>query len=250
MPEIRLNKLLADLGFASRRGADALIEKGLIKVNKRKAKLGMKIDPKKDSLVVKRELVDFSKFKDELAHENYEYWVLNKPARIISAVSDPDGRKTVMRFFGDKTKARLYPVGRLDFESEGLLLMTNDGDLAYRLTHPKFGVEKEYRVWATGIFSQDKVSRLEYGVRLREGRSSADKVELLEKNGRELELKFIMHEGKKREVRRIASRVGWEVKRLQRVRIANLELGPLSEGNVRKLSDEEILELKAAVDLA
>jgi len=247
--KIRLNKLLAKLGLSSRRGADALIEAGQVKLNGKKAKLGDKVNPQADRLVVEGRVIDLASEAATLAGENFEYWLLNKPVNVISSVSDPDGRKTVLRYLRGKTQVRLYPVGRLDYESEGLLVMTNDGDLAYRLTHPKYEIEKEYLVLATGIFSQNKIERLEHGVRLAEGRARADKVELLDKNGRELDLRFIMHEGRKREVRRICARVGWEVRSLIRVRLANLELGNLKPGTARKLTAAEVTELKKAVKL-
>lgn len=249
VPIIRLNKFIADLGLASRRGADALLAEGKIKLNGKKAQLGSKIDPQQDRLVVDGQVIAPEKTEAVLSGENFEYWLLNKPVGVISSVTDPDGRKTVMRFVQGKTQVRLYPVGRLDQDSEGLLLMTNDGELAFRLTHPKYEVEKEYLVEAVGIFSQDKVERLEHGVRLAEARAKADQVELIAKNGRDLELKFVMHEGRKREVRRICARVGWEVKHLTRVRLGNLTLGKLKSGTARKLTEEELLDLKKSVKL-
>ena len=249
MAKIRLNKLMAELGLSSRRGADALIESGKVKLNAKKAKLGDQVDPKTDRLVVEGKVIDLLASASTLAGENFEYWLLNKPVNVISSVSDPEGRKTVLRYLRGKTQVGLYPLGRLDYESEGLLLMTNDGDLAYRLTHPKYEIEKEYLVLATGIFSHDKIDRLKHGVRLMEGKAKADEVELLDKNGRELDLRFIMHEGRKREVRRICARVGWEVTSLMRVRLANLELGDLKPGTARKLTEAEVTELKKAVKL-
>jgi len=246
---VRINKLLADLGLSSRRGADLLISAGKVKINGRKAKLGEKVDLSKDKLVVNGELINQQLLQELVSGENYEYWLLNKPKAVISAVNDPANRRTVIHYLKNKTQARLYPVGRLDYDSEGLLLMTNDGELTYRLTHPKFGVEKEYLVNATGIFSQSKIIRLEKGVLLAGKKTKADRVELLNKDGRDLELKFILHEGRKREVRRLCARVGWEVQRLVRVRLANLELGNLQPGTVRKLTEEEIAELKSSVKL-
>ena len=240
---IRLNKFIADLGIASRRKADELIEQGKVSLNGKKAKLGDKIDPQNDRLVV-----DGEQFNSDET-EALEYWLLNKPVNVISAVVDSDGRKTVKQFFNEKTEARLYPVGRLDYESEGLMLMTNDGDLAYRVTHPKYRVDKVYHVWVNGIYRNDKIEKLEKGVWLREGKTKADSVKLLEKDGRELKLEIVIHEGKKREIRRICSKVGWEVTRLQRIKIANLELGKLRIGTVRKLKDDELAELKSILEL-
>ncbi|HOA12229.1 MAG TPA: pseudouridine synthase, partial [Candidatus Woesebacteria bacterium] len=132
---VRINKLLADLGISSRRGADLLISAGKVKINGRKAKLGEKVDLNKDKLVVNGELINPAILQKLEGGANYEYWLLNKPPAVISAVSDPDQRQTVTHYLKNKTQTRLYPVGRLDYESEGLLLMTNDGELTHRLTH-------------------------------------------------------------------------------------------------------------------
>lgn len=248
--QVRINKLLADLGLASRRGADLLIGAGQVQINGRRAKLGEQVDINHDQVKVKGKIIDAVLIHALASGEKFEYWLLNKPPAVVSTVSDELNRKTVMFFLKNKSQARLYPVGRLDYDSEGLLLMTNDGDLAYRLTHPKYQVEKEYLVEATGIFSQDKISRLERGVLLAGKRARAEQVELLEKKGRDLILKFILHEGRKHEVRRLAAKVGWEVTRLTRTRLANLELGNLQPGTVRKLSNEEIAALKETVKLS
>lgn len=246
----RINKVLADLGLASRREADVLIQAGQVKVNGRLAKLGEKIDLSRDQLKVKGKTINEALIQTVTSGEKFEYWLLNKPPAVVSTVSDELNRKTVMFFLKNKSQARLYPVGRLDYNSEGLLLMSNDGNLAYRLTHPKYQVEKEYLVEVKGIFSQDKINRLERGVLLAGKRARAEHIELVEKKGRDLLLKFILHEGRKHEVRRLAAKVGWEVTRLTRTRLANLELGNLQVGTVRKLSDDEILSLKKTVQLS
>lgn len=241
--KIRINKFLADLGLASRRKADKLIDEGAVLINQRKAKLGDKIDPEKD------ELTFAGKKFVALQKESLEYWLLNKPFKVISAVTDDSGRKTTYDYIKTKTKARVYPVGRLDYESEGLLLMTNDGELAHRLTHPKYEVKKVYKVWANGIFSQTKMARLLSGVRLSEGRTSFDELELIEKEGRDLVLKVAIHEGKKREIRRVCAKVGWEVTKLLRVKLGSLVMTNLTVGNARKLTEEEIIGLKKLVGL-
>ncbi len=242
--KIRLNKFLADLGLASRRKADALIEEGKVLLNGSKAKLGDKIDPSKDKLTVKGKIVALDQ-KTEL-----EYWLLNKPTQVISAVSDDSGRKTALDYLKSKTKARVYPVGRLDYDSEGLLLLTNDGELAQRLTHPSYEVPKIYKVWAEGIFAPAKLERLLRGVKLAEGRIAFDQIEVLEKEGRELTLRITIHQGVKREIRRACAKVGWEVTKLLRIQIGNLQLLGLIPGNVRKLTDEEIQDLRQSVGLA
>lgn len=241
--KIRINKLLADLGLASRRKADQLIAEGRVSLNSRKAKLGEKIDPETDRLRVAGKEIELSR------QAAYQYWMLNKPVRVVSTTSDPEGRKTVTDLIKNATQARLYPIGRLDYESEGLLILSDDGELAQRLTHPKYEVEKTYQVWVNGIFQRGKLERLLYGVRLREGRAKVDDIEIIEKQGRDFLLKISIHEGKKREIRRICAKVGWEVTRLQRIKLGNLELGELAVGQYRPLTDLEIKELRARVGL-
>lgn len=241
--QIRLNKFLADLGLASRRKADALIEEGRVLLNHKKAKLGDKVDPAKDEVMFN------GKRLNQDNKEKFEYWLLNKPFNVISSVSDEANRKTVFDYVKSKTKARVYPVGRLDYQSEGLLLMTNDGELAHRLTHPKYQVEKVYKVWANGIFSEGKMERLLRGVRLSEGKISFDKMELLEKEGRDFVLKISIHQGVKREIRRVCAKVGWEVTKLLRVQLGNLVMTNLTVGNVRKLEEQEVKDLQKLVGL-
>jgi pseudouridine synthase len=241
--KIRLNKFLADLGLTSRRGADQLIDEGKVLVNFKKAKLGDKIDPAIDQITFAGKKIT------SVAREDFEYWLLNKPANVISSVSDEVGRKTVFDYVKSKTQARVYPVGRLDLESEGLLLLTNDGELAHRLTHPKYEVKKVYRVWVNGIFTQSKVDRLLRGVRLAEGRIAFDDIKILEKDGRDMVLQVTIHQGVKREIRRVCAKVGWEVTKLLRIELGNLRMVNLTVGNVRKLSQEEVQDLKKLVGL-
>lgn len=241
--QVRLNKFLADLGLASRRKADQLISDGQVLLNHKKAQLGDKINPDQDELTVAGK-------KFQLADKkNYEYWLLNKPYNVISAASDQAGRKTVFDYLKGKTQTRIYPVGRLDYQSEGLLLMTNDGDLAYRLTHPKYEVKKVYKVWVDGIFATSKIERLLGGVRLSEGLTAFDDLEVIEKEGRDIILKVTIHQGRKREIRRVCAKVGWEVKKLVRLELGTLVMDDLTVGNARKLSDTEIASLKKLVNL-
>lgn len=241
--QIRLNKFLADLGLASRRKADTLIEEGKVLLNHKKAKLGDKVDPVKDEVMVNGKKFGVAN------REPLEYWLLNKPFNVISSVSDEANRKTVFDYVKSKTQTRVYPVGRLDYQSEGLLLMTNDGELAHRLTHPKYQVKKVYKVWVNGIFSEEKVERLLRGVRLAEGKISFDKIEVLEKEGRDFILEITIHQGVKREIRRACAKVGWEVTKLVRMEMGNLVLSNLIVGNVRKLEAREIEDLKKLVGL-
>lgn len=244
MTKIRINKLLADLGLVSRRGADQLISSGKVLLNNRKAKLGEKVDPAQDKLRVEGKEVALQR------QSSYQYWLLNKPVGVVSTTQDPQGRKTVAAVIKPYSSARLYPVGRLDYESEGLLLLTDDGELAQRLTHPKYQVSKVYLVWVNGIFHPAKLERLRRGVYLREGRTKVDEIELLDRQGRDFSLQIKIHEGKKREIRRLCAKVGWEVQRLQRIQLANLLLGDLALGQARALEAAEITALRHSVALA
>lgn len=239
---IRLNKAIAELGLASRRAADALIEAGRVTINGHKAKLGQKVDLSQDEIKVAGKKVS------QRSKESLEYWMLNKPVQVVSTVVDPEGRRTVAKYLSGKTKARLYPVGRLDYDSEGLLIMTNDGELAYRLTHPKYEIPKSYLAWVNGIYTSEKLERLRRGVYLREGKTAFDAVEVVEKTGRDFCLQISIHEGKKREIRRVCAKVGWEVQRLQRVQLGNLQLGELGLGQARKLTPQEVKVLQDLVD--
>ncbi len=239
---IRLNKFLATLGLFSRRKADALIAEGKVSLNGKLAQLGDKLDPNQDLV-----RVDGKQITTGGESETFEYWLLNKPRQVVSTMHDEAGRKTVADYLKGKTTARVYPVGRLDYDSEGLLIMTNDGELANRLTHPRFEVKKTYKVWVTGIFAPGKVERLLRGVRLAEGKVALDAIEVLEKDGRDFVLKVTIHQGIKREIRRVCAKVGWEVTKLLRVGMGNLELHGLTVGTARKLTEVEVANLKKLV---
>lgn len=241
---IRLNKYLASLGLFSRRRADALIDSKKVSIDGKVAGLGDKIEMGKHTIVV-----DGKRLVTAQANQDFEYWLLNKPRGVVSTLSDESGRKTVAHFIRGKTTARLYPVGRLDYESEGLLLMTNDGELTHRLTHPKYEISKVYKVWVNGIFAYGKVERLLRGVRLAEGKIAFDQLEVLEKNGRDILLKVTIHQGVKREIRRAVAKVGWEVTKLLRTKLGPLELLNLPIGTARKLQAQEVLALKTIVGL-
>jgi len=232
----RINKYLAKTGLGSRRKIDELIERGEVFINGHKARLGMKIDPQQDEIKYKNKVV--SAEQDE--REELEYWILNKPVGVVSTASDPQGRQTVLSFVKNKTDKRLFPVGRLDVDSEGLILLTNDGKLTYKLTHPKFQVEKEYLVWARGKLSSAGLNRLRRGVRLKDGKTMAAEVEMLEKEDKEIHFRIVIREGRNRQVRRMAKAVSLYVTRLQRIRMGKMELGDLQPGQVKKVSYKEI----------
>ena len=211
---MRLNKFLASTGAASRRGADKLIEQGLVSIDGRTAKLGDKVSGK-EKILVKNETVKSA--------ESKEYIMLYKPTGIVSTVSDEMERQKVIDLV--KSKNRLYPVGRLDIDSEGLILLTNDGDLALRLTHPKFHLEKEYEV------TTDK------NIDIKRIRTGINKIIRVNKN----KMTLVMYEGKKRQIRLMCWEAGLRI--LKRVRIGDLNLGNLQPGEYRNLTKQEILNI-------
>lgn len=175
-------------------------------------------------------------------------YLLNKPKNVISSVSDDRGRKTVIDIVD--VKERLFPIGRLDYDSSGLLLLTNDGDLMQRIIHPKFEVEKVYEVTIDGIIRKDEIKKLENGVRIDDYVTDKAKVELIKTNDNKNKstLLVTIHEGKNRQVRKMFKAIGYNVSKLHRIKEANIELGNLKSGEYRKLKPIEIKKLKAYLD--
>lgn len=242
MPEERLQKILARAGVASRRAAEELITAGRVAVDGLVvSQLGVKADSSRQKVTLDGQPLPGPKAK--------EYWLVHKPAGVVSTVRDPQGRRSVVDLLPPEAGARLYPVGRLDYDSEGLVLMTNDGELAYHLMHPRFHVPKVYRVWVSGQPTAETIARLREGVMI-EGRATAPaRVHL--KGGTPLrsKLSFIIHEGRKREIRLMCAAVGHPVQRLVRVGLGPLHLGELPEGACRRLGSAEVAELKATAGL-
>ena len=231
MPLVRLNKYLADLGIASRREADVLIEKGNVKVNGKVAVLGTKIDPDTDKVEVSDSVI-----KDR---QKLVYIVLNKPKGYVCSVKptrqDP---KTVLDLID--IPERIYPVGRLDKETTGLLLLTNDGTFVNKIIHPSSESEKEYEVTFFQQIPMGAVKKLEAGVKLEGTKTLPTKVRKIGP----AKIRIILKEGKNRQVRRICQKVGYPVKTLKRIRIKNLELGDLPLGKWRYLTKEEVNKFK------
>jgi pseudouridine synthase len=240
MPVERLQKVLARAGIASRRKCEEMIAAGRVRVNGQTVcEPGTQIDAESDGVEVDGQPIAISTPR--------VYWLVNKPVGYLSAVSDPRGRPTVLDLMG--SQERLYPVGRLDLDSEGLILLTNDGELAQRLTHPSFEHEKEYRVWVDGLPTQRSLQRLREGIELEDGSTWPAQVHVLREQEGGAWLRFVLHEGRKRQLRRMCEAVGHAVRRLIRVRMGPLSLGDLPMGESRALTQAELRALKKAVTL-
>nr|WP_054673260.1 pseudouridine synthase [Veillonella denticariosi] len=237
----RLQKYIASCGIASRRKAEALITEGHVQVNGRKVtELGVKIDPQKDRVKVDGQL---------LAQEKPVYYLLNKPkGGVITSVSDPQGRETVLDYIKNESK-RIYPVGRLDLYTEGLLLLTNDGELAQNLTHPSKGVEKTYEVRIKGRVRDEDLQIIANGVNLEDGMTAPATIIDLgfdDHNGGVHEVEITIHEGKNRQVRRMFEHFGYRIHNLKRIAYGGgLTLGGVKRGGSRELTSREVKALKA-----
>lgn len=233
---IRLQKYIANAGIASRRNAEKLIAEGRVAVNGEIIReMGVCIDENYDTVEVDGE-------KITSAEKKY-YIMLNKPAGFVSTVSDDKGRPTVTELVSD-VSARLYPVGRLDYDTEGLLLMTNDGDLTYKITHPKHDVKKTYVAEVTGNVTMDTVTQLRRGVVIDGFKTAPAEVEVIGATQYGTKIEITIHEGKNRQVRRMFEALGCIVKKLKRTGEAGLVLGHLPMGKWRKLSESEVNMLK------
>jgi pseudouridine synthase len=246
---IRLNKFIASSGFTARRKADELIESGRVTVNSEVvSEFGIKINPETDVVRVDGELIKPPSEKKE----KYIYILLNKPAGYVTTTSDEKNRPTVLDLVG--INRRIYPVGRLDYDTEGLLLLTNDGELANKLMHPKYGVYKTYIAKINKSIDEKSLKRLRDGVRIninspersrRTFHTTAEaKISVVPKTeGRQLRISI--HEGRNRQVKKMLEAVGCFVRKLKRIEYANLNLKGLKEGEWRYLSSEEIRKLKS-----
>lgn len=240
MEKIRLQKIIADSGYCSRRKAEQLISDGAVRVNGRPVKLGDKADPKNDLITVEGERL-------RAAGVSLRYIKLYKPRGYVTTMSDEQGRKTVTDLLKDVPE-RVYPVGRLDRNSEGILLLTNDGAFANDMTHPTRHVPKIYRVTVAERVTEDQVERLSGGLQIGEDEYTRPcKVEVLtEEEGRTV-LEFTIKEGKNRQLRRMCEAVGLTVKRLRRTSVGGVKLGMLRPGEYADLTKEELAILRNAV---
>ena len=238
---VRLQRVLAAAGLGSRRACEQLIEEGRVEVDGKKVVVqGMRVDPKK--AVIKVDGLRIASAPDHV------YLVLNKPKGVVSTMSDPEGRPSLQEYVGDR-EARLFHVGRLDQDTEGLILLTNDGDLAHRLSHPSFGVEKTYLAEVTGPVARDVGKRLKQGVELEDGLVQVDSFRLVSQVGSRVMVEVKLHEGRKHVVRRMLTEVGHPVTQLVRTDLGPISLGNLKPGKQLKLSQQEIGALYRAVGL-
>ncbi|MDW8066977.1 MAG: pseudouridine synthase [Aquificaceae bacterium] len=238
---VRLNRYLSMCGIASRRKADELILQGRVKVNGLVVKeLGWRVDPQEDLIEVDGR---------EVKPATHRYIILYKPCCYLTSLGQPkDGKKTIRELIKDVPE-RVYPAGRLDYNAEGLLILTNDGELANRIMHPRHKLPKTYLVWVLGKVSKETVERMQKGAMLEDGFAKPDSVRLIKhKEGKSL-LQIVFHEGRKHIVKRFVSRFGHKVVRLKRVAIGPIELGSLKPGQWRDLTKEELKKLRQALGL-
>ena len=240
MPVERVQRALARAGFGSRRACEQLIVDARVTVNGTVATLGDRVDPEVDTVAVDGVTVNLD--------PNVRYYALHKPPGVVTTMNDPQGRPDI-RGFLPEDGPRVFPVGRLDRDSEGLLLLTNDGELGNRLLHPRYAVEKEYLAEVDGAPTDRLVSRIQRGVELEDGLAKPTAVRVVAASGPRGALRLTMTEGRKREVRRLLSEVGLPVTRLVRLRIGPVKLGNLPPGELRELTPEEIRSLAQVTDM-
>jgi len=238
---IRLQKVLAAAGVGSRRHCEEMIGAGRVEVDGEIVRrFGARVDPQTQVIRVDGRRIP--------AREDLVYLALNKPAGVLTSMSDPRGRPTIADYLGDRME-RLFHVGRLDYDTEGLMLLTNDGELAHRLAHPSYGVLKTYLADVAGPLTRDLGRRLMTGIELDDGLATADRFRVVERAGQRALVEITLHEGRKHIVRRMLAEAGHPVSRLVRTQVGPVALGPLKPGTTRRLTTREIGELYAAVGL-
>jgi 23S rRNA pseudouridine2605 synthase len=236
--EQRLQKILSEMGITSRRKAEDMIFEGRVTVNGRIATIGMKADLARDHIKVDGKLL--------IRPEPKVYIMLNKPKDVVTSLSDPEGRMTVKDFLGG-VRYRVFPVGRLDYDSEGLLLMTNDGDFANAVLHPSKKIPKTYLVKVKGILEEKEMEKLRKGMKLLDVMTAPAKVKRIRKAENNSWLEMTIYEGKKRQIRRMFEETGHPVLKLKRIRIDGLEMGNLKPGAYRYLTAGEIDKIKKEI---
>lgn len=233
--EVRLQKYMADCGVASRRKCETMIEEGRVRVNGRVvSELGSKIDPQHDKVSVDKLLIRPS--------VNQVYIALNKPSGYVCTAQDQFDRKIVTDLID--IKERIVPVGRLDYNSEGLLFLTNDGDFTYRVTHPKNKIQKKYYVQVNGIPTEDEIAQMVSGIIIDDFNTKGTMIQYVKTNGNTAHYRVTISQGKNRQIRKMFEHFGYTVKKLKRVAIGNIRLGQLRTGQWRFLTKEEVENFK------
>ncbi|MBR6619663.1 MAG: rRNA pseudouridine synthase [Clostridia bacterium] len=241
MPDnkVRLQKYMADNGIASRRKCEEMIEQGLVKVNGNRARIGDKVDPKRDRVSVNGKKIE--------AQKKLKYILLHKPRGYITTMQDEQGRKCVAELVSD-VGMRIYPVGRLDRESEGMLLMTNDGAFSNAMTHPRRHVPKTYRVTIRPSITDEQINAFHNGIEI-DGRMTAPAgLRVIEKTEGRVVCEVILYEGRNRQIRRMFEELGIDVARLKRTAVGSVKLGMLAPGKWRELTEEEVRKLMLAAE--
>ncbi|WP_406860045.1 pseudouridine synthase [Streptomyces sp. HUAS MG47] len=236
----RLQKVLARAGYGSRRACEELVEQARVEVNGEIVlEQGLRVDPEKDEIRVDGLTV---------ATQSYQFFALNKPAGVVSTMEDPDGRQCLGDYVTNR-ETRLFHVGRLDTETEGIILLTNHGELAHRLTHPKYGVKKTYLAAITGPLPREVGKRLKDGIQLEDGYARADHFRVVEQTGKNYLVEVVLHEGRKHIVRRMLAEAGFPVEKLVRTAFGPIGLGDQKSGWLRRLSNTEVGMLMKEVGL-
>lgn len=236
---VRLQKFMADNGVASRRKCEEMIEQGIVKVNGNTAHIGDKVDPKRDKVTVRGKKIAVT--------DNMRYIMLHKPRGYITTMQDEQGRKCVAELVKD-VGVRVYPVGRLDRESEGMLLMTNDGAFSNALTHPTRHVPKTYRVTIRPNITDEQIAAFQDGIEI-DGRMTAPaSLRVIDKSEGRVVVEVILYEGRNRQIRRMFEELGIEVARLKRSAVGSIKLGMLPQGKWRDLTEDEVRKLMLATE--
>jgi 23S rRNA pseudouridine2605 synthase len=238
--EKRIHKILSEMGIASRRKAEDFIKEGRVTVSGRVATIGMKADPAKEHIKLDGKLLS--------KREPRVYMMFHKPRNVVTSLHDPQGRPTVKDYFKG-VKYRVFPVGRLDFDSEGMLFMTNDGDFAHAVLHPSKKISKTYLVKVKGVLEEEDITKLKKGMKLKKRMTAPAIVKKTRKTEQNSWLEITIHEGRKRQIRRMLDIIGHPVLKLKRVSINGIELGGLEPGAFRYLSSEEITRVKREVGI-
>jgi 23S rRNA pseudouridine2605 synthase len=233
--EKRIHKIISEMGIASRRKAEDIIKEGRVTVSGRVATIGMKADPAREHIKLDGKLLS--------KREPRVYMMFHKPRNVVTSLHDPQGRPTVKDFLKG-VKYRVFPVGRLDFDSEGMLFMTNDGDFAHAVLHPSKKISKTYLVKVKGVLEEEEIAKLRKGIKLKKRMTAPAMIKKTRKTEQNSWLEITIHEGRKRQIRRMLDIIGHPVLKLKRVRIDGIQLGGLEPGALRYLTPEEVDMIK------